>query len=115
MAKARLGGQGRLAQYRESGMATRVVIPADIEFEHLNVRREQDGRVTFDADVIEAILDASDIGDLTEDDVSALVVQWYIVHRRDGGAENTVMEELYKEMRLNDERSQGTSHKPGRA
>lgn len=96
-------------------MATRVVIPADIEFEHLNVHREADGRVTFDADVLEAILDASGIGDLTEDDVSALVVQWYIVHRRDGGAPNATMEEMLQGVLAEDEHGQRTSHKPGRA
>ena len=92
-------------------MTTRVVIPADIEFEHLNLRREPDGRVTFDADVLEAILDASGIGDLTEDDVSALVVQWYIVHRRDGGAPNVTMEEMLQGA----EHGQRTTHKPGHA
>jgi len=97
-------------------MTTRLVIPADIEFEHLNVRREPDGSVTFDHEVVEAILDASDISEEpTEDEVSGLIVQWYVFHRSHGGEPNAVMEDLLKETRLEDERRQNTSHRPGRA
>lgn len=94
-----------------------IMIPDDLTFDDLQVRREADGRVTLEISVMGEILQASDLAldDLNDDDLTDFLVQWYTSHIGEGGARNATMDDLLSEVAIEDERGQRTSHEPGRA
>lgn len=97
-----------------------VAIPDDLEFAELQLARDPDGGVSFDWGVIERICEASGLPvellrDAPEDNVAGLIMGWYRAHRNAGGALDPVAEDLISETRIEDERGQHVSHKPGRA
>lgn len=53
--------------------------------------------------------------DAPEDNVSGLVVAWYLVHRRHGGEPDPVADDLFAEVLAEEMAGQTVSHPPGRA
>lgn len=99
---------------------TRIAIPDDIEFSDLRLQRDADGAVSFDWTPIERICAASNLPvevlrDGPEDNVSGLIMQWYMTHRAAGGDPDPVQEDLIAEVRAEDAAGQPFSHEPGRA
>jgi hypothetical protein len=98
-----------------------IVIPADIAIADLRMARDpQTGDIAFDWTPIERICAASGIDvalfkESAEDNVGALLMQWYAQHRAQGGAPDAVIEDLIEETRAEDEFGGGLSHRPGRA
>ena len=100
--------------------ATRVVIPEDLSFHDLQLCREPNGDVRFDTDVIRRICEASNVPpapflDGPEDNVSALITQWYQAFREAGGTPDPVAEDLIAEMRAENAAGQPFSYPPGHA
>lgn len=99
---------------------TTIKIPAGLAFSDLNLARDVDGMVSFDASVIERVAVASGLPptffmDQPEGAVSQLIAQWYRSHLAVGGAPDPVQEDLANEVRIEDARGGGLSHQPGRA
>lgn len=97
--------------------AVTIVIPEGLDFAALRLNREADGTVSFDADTIRRICEASglsadDILAQAEGVVSGLIVAWYSEHRARGGGPDATAEDLILEARIEGERG---SHEPGRA
>lgn len=90
-----------------------------IPFADLNLKREPDGSVTFDAEVIMRICEASGIDpEITlhdEDNVSEIITAWYAEHLAAGGDRDPVQDDLIAEAIAEDEHGGGISHQPGRA
>lgn len=100
--------------------ALQIIIPDDIDFADLQYARDPDGSVSFDWAPIERICAASGIDiavfrDSPEDNVAALIAQWYASHLRGGGAHNAAFDDLIAEARIEDESGGGLSYPPGRA
>ncbi|MDH1557081.1 hypothetical protein N5E86_21760 [Stutzerimonas stutzeri] len=98
----------------------RVQIPDEIAFSDLNLARDNDGSVSFDWSVIERICQASGmpvelLRDGPEDNVAALLTQWYMAHKKHGGAPDLIAEDLIAEALIEEEQGQCISHAPGRA
>ena len=98
----------------------KIAIPMDLDFSDLKLTRDLEGNVLFDQKVIERIATASGLPsdyfmDRTEDAVSELITHWYRMHLASGGTPDPVQDDLIEEIRLEDERGHGISHKPGRA
>lgn len=99
---------------------TTVKIPDDIDFADLKLARDADGAVSFDWSPIELICEASGIDvqmlrDGPEDNISALIVTWYMAHRQAGGEPDFVQEDLIAETLAEESAGQKTSFPPGRA
>lgn len=81
----------------------RITIPDGVRFGDLQLRRDtQTGRISFNWRPIEAICAASGVDiaqfrDAHEDNVAGLIVAWYAEHRQQGGAEDSVAEQLIRE------------------
>ena len=105
--------------YMQQQMA-RVAIPDGVDFADLRLARDPDGSVSFDWGIIERICAASGLPvemlrEGPEDNVAGLIVQWYMAHRRAGGAPDPVAEDLLAEVRAEESAGQPFSHAPGRA
>lgn len=99
---------------------TKIAIPNDLEFSELNLSRGSDGNVSFDWSVIEKICIASNVSpdlfkDGPEDNVASLIINWYAEHRKEGGAADTVAEDLFSEVLAEDKAGQSFSYQPGNA
>ena len=97
-----------------------ITIPEGLAFSALKLARDADGHVSFDWSPIQKICAASQINveffsDGPEDNVSALLVAWYIEHRARGGDADPVAEDLFAETLAEDALGGGISHAPGRA
>lgn len=97
-----------------------VQIPDTVKFSDLNLQRDADGHVSFDWAPIEAICEASGLDqehlkEGPEDNVSGLIIQWYIAHRQDGGTKDATAEDLIAEVEVEEAFGQQFSHRPGRA
>ena len=97
-----------------------VCIPENIRFSDLRLARDADGMVSFDWTPIDAICEASGI-DLAffrqtpEDNVAALINEWYRLHIADGGPADATQEELIAEALAEEALGGGFSYPPGRA
>jgi len=94
-------------------------IPDNVQFSDLNLQRDSDGHVSFDWAPIEAIcqasgLDPAHLKEGPEDNVSGLIIQWYIAHRQNGGEKDPTAEDLIAEVQAEDAAGQAFSHRPGR-
>lgn len=100
---------------------TTIAIPDGVEFEDLRLARNPvTGDVSFDWRPIERICEASGLDvsvfrDGPEDNLANLINTWYRAHLAQGGAPDTVQDELITEVRIEDERGHGFSYPPGRA
>lgn len=99
---------------------TQIVIPDDLEFTDLRLTRDPSGSVTFDMGAIERICEASHLEieifiDAPEDNVSGLIVSWYLAHKKRGGKPDTVAEDLIAEVLAENQAGQTISYPPGRA
>lgn len=102
-------------------MKLAINIPDGLDFAALKIARDPlSGDVEFDWAPIELICEASGL-DVElfrrgpQDNLSTLITAWYLEHRRRGGAPDQVQEDLISEVRAEDERGDGISHKPGLA
>lgn len=82
-------------------LALRVIVPEGLSFEALQLARKPTG-IVFDWAPIERICEHSsiDIDLLREQDesnVTGLIVEWYAIHLKLGGATDPVMEQLLAE------------------
>lgn len=96
-----------------------ITIPDHISFADLKLSREPNGMVSFDWAPIEAICRASGVDiailkDGPDDNVSALIVNWYQAHRAAGGKSDPVQDDLITEITLEDAAG-SASFPPGRA
>ena len=100
---------------------TRITIPAGLTFSALQLSRDPaTSDVDFDWQPIDQICAASglDVGvfrDHDEGRLGQLIMHWYALHRRDGGALDPVAEDLILEALMEDRHGGGLSHQPGRA
>lgn len=99
---------------------TKIRIPSNLEFAELNLSRDSDGHVSFDWAVIEKICDASGVSsavfkDGPEDNVAALIINWYGEHLKRGGDADPVAEDLFSEVLAEDKAGQLFSYQPGNA
>ncbi len=98
-----------------------ISIPDDLDFSELRLTRDpQTGEIEFDWAPIERICAASGLDVALfrsgpEGNVAGFLTAWYFEHLARGGATDPVQEDLLIEMRAEDERGGGLSHKPGRA
>ena len=98
----------------------KICIPEHVKFSDLRLARDADGMVSFDWSPIDAICKASGIDpsffrETPEDNVAALINEWYRLHVADGGDADLTQEDLIAEARAEDDRGYGFSHAPGRA
>ncbi len=98
-----------------------ICIPDDIEFADLKLARDPaTGVIKFDWTPIERIcaasgIDASVFRDHHEDNLAALILQWYASHLAAGGTRDPVQDELVVEMLAEDALGGGYSHPTGHA
>lgn len=97
-----------------------VCIPENISFSDLRMARDTDGMVSFDWAPIDAICKASGIDpavfrDASEDNVAALISEWYRLHISGGGSPDATQEELIAEASFGDALGGGISYHPGSA
>ena len=83
-------------------MRVRVIIPEGLDFEALKLTRGPKG-TTFDCWAPIQGIDV-DLLRSSEDNVTSLTVDWYVVHLKLGGAPDPVMEQLFAEVDAGDER-----------
>lgn len=88
---------------RPPGTATRYVVPDDVEFADLHLRRHRDGSIRFDWRVVGRVCEASGypVRSLAlgpREDLIAFLVAWYNAQLRVGGPSNPVAEALEAEM-----------------
>lgn len=98
----------------------RLQIPEDMDFSALRLERDADGMVSFDWTPIDAICEASGIDraffrQTPEDNVAALINEWYRLHIADGGEADITQEEMIAEALAEDAFGGGFSYPPGRA
>lgn len=96
----------------------KISVPADLDFADLDLRRLPDGQVEFNWAPIERLcaingLDIAQFRDAHEDNVSGLLVAWYLEHLAHGGARDPVQDDLICEVLIEDESGGGISYPPG--
>ena len=97
-----------------------ISIPDDVRFADLKLRRHKNGDLSFDWSPILKICQASGIDPGLmktgpEENVSGLVVAWYVAHRDDGGAPDQAAEEIMREVLAEEIAGQKFSYPPGSA
>lgn len=97
----------------------RITIPG-IPFSALQLCRDADGEVSFNAAAVAQIAEASGLpadyfAQQHEDAVADLIVQWYRAHLAAGGERDPTADDLIVEAGLEDQHGAGMSHQPGRA
>jgi hypothetical protein len=95
-------------------------VPDDLDFAALKLARDADGSVSFEWGPIERLcavngLDIEIFRDGPEDNISGLVVAWYLAHLEQGGAPDPVQDDLIAEAMAEDEFGGGFSYPPGTA
>lgn len=98
----------------------RFAIPDSISFEALRLKRENNGDISFDIGVLERIMDANNIPHDSffsqgEDAVMGFILHWYRAHCQHGGKNDPVMDDIFAEVKIEDQAGQHFSLKPGRA
>lgn len=102
------------------GKKFKISIPQNINFRDLKLSRNQTGGITFDAEIINAICDASGIDpkvfwESHEDNMAGLIIEWYANHLKNDGEHDPVADDLIAEVIAEDNLGSGISHKPGQA
>jgi hypothetical protein len=94
-------------------------IPPDLPFASLNLRLDpESGALLFDAEPLLALVKANNIADevLSDEDVATEIIgAWYGLALKSGEPQDLVIEEIFSEIRFENELGGGFSHKPGRA
>lgn len=95
-------------------------VPDDLDFAQLKLARDSDGAVSFDWTPIERLcsvngLDVEIFRAGPEDNISGLVIAWYMAHLEAGGAPDPVQDDLIAEALAEDQFGGGLSYPPGRA
>lgn len=98
----------------------KISVSPELNFAELNLRRKPDGQLSFNWEPIERLcanngLDIAIFRDTHEDNVSSLIVAWYMEHLAQGGDRDPVQDELIAEAIAEDKHGGGYSHQPGRA
>lgn len=98
----------------------KISIPQDIDFRNLKLNRKPGGGITFDAEIINIICNTSGIDpkvfwESHEENMSELIILWYINHLKNGGEHDPVADDLISETIAEDQRGGGISHTPGSA
>jgi hypothetical protein len=97
-----------------------IAIPDGLTFAQLGLARTPSGDVSFNESAIVRICEASGVDpglflDAPEDNVAALIVDWYSAARARGEPDDPVAESLILEDELEDRHGRGMSFAPGRA
>ena len=98
----------------------KISIPQNINFNDLKLGRSPNGGITFDAEIINAICEASGIDpkvfwESHEDNMAGLIIEWYASHLKNGGEHDPVADELIAETMAEDQLGGGISYPPGSA
>ena len=98
----------------------KISIPENIDFSDLELGRSTTGEITFNAEIINAICDASGIDpkvfwESHEDNMAGLIIDWYANHLKNGGERDPVADDLIAETLAEDQRGDGISYPPGTA
>ncbi len=86
----------------------KVVIPENLSFSDLGLKRLDTGKIEFDWNVIKQICESSEglplehLEEGPEDNVVGLILGWYMVIRENGGESDPVAEELVSEVMKED-------------
>lgn len=78
-------------------MEVDISIPNGINFEDLNVRLHTSGQIEFEREPFDAVVKASSLGGhidqtIDPDVAAAILVAWYLRHKKNGGEQNLVLE-----------------------
>lgn len=98
----------------------KISIPQNINFRDLELSRSPTGGITFNAEIINAICDASGIDsklfwESNEDNMAGLIIEWYASHLKNGGEHDPVADDLIAETLAEDQFGSGISYPPGSA
>jgi hypothetical protein len=86
-------------------------VPDDLDFGLLKLSRDQDGSIAFETDPVRCIAVKNGLDPAifeAEDNAAELFIGWYVVHRKRGGAEDAVMEQILAEIKAEAHRSTRT-------
>lgn len=79
-----------------------IVIPDDVKFENLNLRRDPERKhIRYDDAVLLKVLEANnlDLDAMTADNaVGGFIITWYMEQRQAGGKEDPVAEQIIAEV-----------------
>ncbi len=79
-----------------------IVIPDDVKFENLNLRRDPERKhIRYDDAVLLKVLEANnlDLDEMTRDNaVGGFIITWYMEQRQAGGKEDAVAEQIIAEV-----------------
>lgn len=100
-------------------MKFKISIPDGMSFDNLDLKQEANGDITFNTEPLEAIfkfngLNGSDFISF-EENISPLLVNWYLVHRKNNGKINHFAENLITEVILEESSGQSFSLNEGHA
>jgi len=98
----------------------KISIPPKINFGDLKLSRCSDGGISFNAEIINAICNASGIDPEVfwqshEDNLAGLIVEWYANHLKNGGERDPVADDMIAETLAEDQLGGGISYPPGSA
>ena len=98
----------------------KISIPQNIDFSDLELNRNPSGGITFNAEIINAICNASGIDpkiflESHEDNMAGLIIEWYANHLKNGGEHDPVADDLIAETLAEDQLGGGISLPPGSA
>lgn len=96
----------------------KISIPQNINFGDLELSRSTNGGITFNAETINAICNASGIDpkvfwESHEDNMAGLIIEWYANHLKNGGEHDHVADDLIAETMAEDQLGGGISYPPG--
>jgi len=97
----------------------KITIPGNMHFHDLRLSREKGG-ITFNAEIINAICNASGIDPEVfwqshEDNLAELIIEWYANHLKNGGERDPVADDMIAETLAEDQLGGGISYPPGSA
>ncbi len=79
-----------------------IVIPDDVKFENLNLRRDPERKhIRYDDAVLLKVLEANhlDLDEMTRDNaIGGFIITWYMEHRQAGGKDDAVAEQIIAEV-----------------
>lgn len=99
----------------------KVVIPENLSFADLGLRRLETGKIEFDWNVVKQICERSEglpldhLEEGPDDNVVGLILGWYMVIRENGGETDPVAEQLVAELMGKEAKGASTDDESGRA